>query len=55
MLPWAYGIDILKRTILVGQSLFTLASQLEFIMASIVVFYGLGYVFLKASRQRLVT
>ena len=54
MLPWAYGIEILKRTVLVGQSLFTLASELEFIIASIAVFYGIGYVFLKASRQRLV-
>ena len=40
VLPWAYGIEILKRTILVGQSLLTLASQLEFIIASIAVFYG---------------
>jgi ABC-type polysaccharide/polyol phosphate export permease len=55
VLPWAYGIEILRRTILVGQSLLTLGSQLEFITASIAVFYGLGYVFLKASRERLVT
>ena len=54
VLPWAYGIEILRRTILVGQPLFTLASQLEFIMASIAVFYGIAYVFLKASRERLV-
>jgi ABC-2 type transport system permease protein len=54
-LPWAYGIDILKRTILIGQPLLTLTAQLGFIVASIVVFYGIAYVLLKLSRERLVT
>ena len=54
-LPWAYGIDILKRTILIGQPLLALTTQLGFIVASIVVFYGIAYVLLKLSRERLVT
>lgn len=54
MLPWAYGIELLKRTILVGQPLLTLTGQLEFVSASIVVFYGLAYFLLRLSRERLV-
>jgi len=55
LLPWAYGIEILKRTILIGRPLFTLTTQLGFIVASIAVFYGTAYVLLKLSRERLVT
>jgi ABC-type multidrug transport system permease subunit len=55
MLPWAYGIEILQRTILIGESPLALASQLEFVIVSIAVFYGLAYVSLKVSRERLVT
>jgi hypothetical protein len=55
MLPWAYGIEILKRTVLIGQPLLNLTDQLEFIIASIAVFYAIAYVLLRLSRQRLVT
>jgi ABC-type polysaccharide/polyol phosphate export permease len=55
MLPWAYGIEILRRTMFVGQSLLTLTGQLGFILASIAVFYGIAYVLLRLSRERLVT
>lgn len=55
VLPWAYGIEILKRTILIGQPLLTQTTQLGFIVASIVVFYGTAYILLKLSRERLVT
>ena len=55
LLPWAYGIEILKRTILIGRPLLTLTTQLGFIVASIAVFYGTAYVLLKLSRERLVT
>jgi hypothetical protein len=55
VLPWAYGIDILKRTILIGRPLLTLTTQLGFIIASIVAFYGIAYILLKLSRERLVT
>jgi ABC-type multidrug transport system permease subunit len=54
ILPWAYGIEILKRTILIGQPLLDLTVQLEFIVASITLFYGVAYVLLKLSRERLV-
>ncbi len=54
LLPWAYGIEILKRTILIGRPLLTLTTQLGFIVASIAVFYGTAYVLLKLSRERLV-
>lgn len=55
MLPWAYGIEMLKRTILIGQPLLNLTAQLEFIIASVAVFYGVAYVLLRLSRERLVT
>jgi ABC-2 type transport system permease protein len=55
MLPWAYGIEILKRTILIGQPLLDLTVQLEFIVVSVALFYGVAYVLLKLSRERLVT
>ena len=55
LLPWAYGIEILKRTILIGQPLLTQTTPLGFIVASIAVFYGTAYVLLKLSRERLVT
>ena len=55
VLPWAYGIEILKRTILIGQPLLTQTTPLGFIVASIAVFYGTAYVLLKLSRERLVT
>jgi ABC-2 type transport system permease protein len=54
LLPWAYGIEILKRTILIGQPLLTLATPLGFIVVSIVMFYGIAYVLLRLSRERLV-
>jgi ABC-2 type transport system permease protein len=55
MLPWAYGIEILKRTVLIGQPLLNLTDQLEFISASIAVFYAIAYLLLRLSRERLVT
>jgi len=54
MLPWAYGIEILKRTILIGQPLLALTTQLGFIVISIVVFFGVAYILLRLSRERLV-
>jgi ABC-2 type transport system permease protein len=54
ILPWAYGIDILKRTILVGQPLMSLTYQLQIIAISIILFYGLAYLLLRLSRERLI-
>jgi hypothetical protein len=45
----------LKRTILIGQPLLVLATPLGFIVVSIVMFYGIAYVLLRLSRERLVT
>jgi ABC-2 type transport system permease protein len=55
LLPWAYGMDMLKRAILIGRPLLTLTGQLEFVVACITVFYGIAYVLLRLSRERLVT
>jgi ABC-2 type transport system permease protein len=55
LLPWAYGIEMLRATILVGQPLVSLTSQLQFVVVSIVVFYGLSYLLLRLSRERLAT
>jgi len=55
LLPWAYGIEMLRATILIGQPLLSLARQLQFVVISIVVFYGLSYLLLRLSRERLAT
>jgi len=54
MLPWAYDIELLRRTILVGQPLLTLTSQLEIVIVSILFFYGLSYILLRLLRERLI-
>jgi len=54
-LPWAYGIEMLRGTILVGQPLLSMTGQLELVVISIVVFYGLSYLLLRLSRERLAT
>jgi ABC-2 type transport system permease protein len=54
LLPWAYGIDALKRTILIGQPLLALTTDLQFVLAAILVFYGIAYVLLILLRERLV-
>jgi len=55
LLPWAYGIEMLRATILIGQPLANLTSQLQFVLVSIAVFYGLSYLLLRLSRERLAT
>ena len=54
ILPWAYGIDLLKRTILIGQPLMSLTYQLQIIAISIMLFYGVAYLLLGLSRERLI-
>jgi len=54
LLPWAYGIEMLRRTMLIGEPLLSLTSQLQFVVASIVAFYGLSYILLRLSRERLI-
>jgi ABC-2 type transport system permease protein len=53
-LPWAYGMEILRRTILIGRPLLTLIAPIGFIVASIIAFYGIAYVLLRLTRERLV-
>jgi ABC-type polysaccharide/polyol phosphate export permease len=53
VLPWAYGIDVFKRTILIGQPLTSLTYQLQVIGFSITVFYAIAYLMLRSSRERL--
>jgi len=53
-LPWTYGIETLKRAILMGQPLLTLTTQLRFIILSTAAFYGLSYILLRLSHERLV-
>lgn len=53
LLPWTYGIEMLRRTTLIGQPLWSLTYQLQFIGISIVALYSLSYVLLKISRERL--
>jgi len=53
-LPWAYGIEMLRRTLLIGQPLLSLIKQLLFVAGSIAAFYGLSYLLLRLSRERLV-
>jgi len=54
VLPWAYGIDVFKRTILIGQPLASLTYQLQIIGFSIIVFYGIAYLMLRSYRERLI-
>jgi ABC-type polysaccharide/polyol phosphate export permease len=54
VLPWAYGIDVFKRTILIGQPLASLTYQLQIIGFSIIVFYGIAYLMLRSYRERFI-
>lgn len=53
LLPWSYGIEVLRRTTLVGQSLWILTYQLQIIGIGIIIFYVAAYVLLALSRERL--
>jgi ABC-type multidrug transport system permease subunit len=53
-LPWAYGIEVLRRAILVGQPVWQMTGQLMFIVASIIAFYAAAYYLLRFTRERLV-
>ena len=53
-LPWAYGIEILRRSILIGQPLWQMTSQLMLVLIATIAFYGISYILLRLSRERLV-
>jgi len=53
-LPFTYAFDALKRTILLGRPLLSLTFDLEYMIGSIVATYGLAFVLLHFSRERLI-
>jgi len=53
VLPWSYGIEILRRTTLIGQPLLSLTYQLQIIGMGVILFYILSYLLLRLSRERL--
>ena len=55
LLPFTYAFDALRRTVLLGRPLLTLATDLEYMIGSSIVFYALSYVWLIKSRERLIT
>ena len=53
LLPWAYGFEVLRRTVLIGRPLLTLASDLQIILAATALFYLVSYAIFALSRERL--
>lgn len=53
ILPWDYGFDILRRTVLIGRPLLTLTYDLQVILAATALFYIISYVIFALSRERL--
>lgn len=54
LLPWSYGFDAFKRTILIGRPLLSLTEDLISIGTAIVIFYIAAYLLLWRSRERLI-
>ncbi len=54
-LPFTYAFDALRRTILLGVPLLSLTFDLEYMIGSIIVSFGLAFVLLRSFRERLVT
>lgn len=54
-IPFTYAFDALRRTILLGRPLLSVSFDLEYLIASAIVSYGLAYVLLRISRERLIT
>jgi len=55
VLPFTYGFDAMRRTILVGRPLLSLTTDLQVIVSTIVVFYALSLVMFRVFRERLAT
>jgi ABC-2 type transport system permease protein len=53
VLPWAYGFDILRRTVLVGRPLLTLTGDLQFLLGATTLFYIVSYIIFALSRERV--
>jgi ABC-2 type transport system permease protein len=53
LLPWAYGFEILRRTVLVGRPLLSLSLDLGYMLLATFAFYTLAYGLFVWSRERL--
>jgi ABC-type multidrug transport system permease subunit len=53
VLPWSYGFELLRRTVLIGRPLLTLAFPLEYLVVSTIAFYAVSYTLYALSRERL--
>ena len=53
VLPWTYGFEILRRTILIGRPLTSLASELQVLVAAALAFYATSYVIFAFTRERV--
>ncbi len=52
-LPWAYGFELLKRTVLIGNPLVSQAADVAIIGIGAVVFYVTSYLLFAAKRERV--
>ncbi len=52
-LPWAYGFELLRRTVLIGNPLTTLTLQLGIVGIATVAFYAASYLLFAAMRERV--
>ncbi len=55
LLPFTYAFDALRRTILLGRPLLSLTLDLEYLIGSTIVSYGIAFILLRKSRERLIT
>jgi ABC-type multidrug transport system permease subunit len=51
-LPWTYGFQILRRTVLIGSPLTSLAGYLLFVLGATALFYVTAYAIFTFSRER---
>ena len=52
-LPWAYGFEVLRRTVLIGRPLLSLTQDLQYIFAATLGFYAAAYALFVRFRERL--
>jgi ABC-2 type transport system permease protein len=52
-LPWGYGFEILRRTVLIGRPLLSLTNDLGIMVATTLAFYAVAYAAISLSRERL--
>jgi len=53
LLPWAYGFEVLRRTILIGRPLLSLTIDLQFIGLATILFYTISYLLFRFFRERM--